>query len=191
MIPKLHTVVCSTRPTRVGPSVAAWFHDHATRHGRFDCALVDLAEFDLPVFDEPEHPRLRRYRHEHTKRWSASVEAADAFVFVTPEYNYSPPPSLVNALDYLVVEWGYKPVGFVSYGGISGGLRAVQAERLMVTTFKMMPMLEAVAIPNVSQHLDADKRFTPAEPHVSSATAMLDELFRWAQALRPLRQPAA
>ena len=190
MTPKLHTLICSTRPGRVGPSIATWFHDQATRHGAFDCALVDLAEFGLPVFDEPEHPRLRRYAHEHTRRWSASVESADAFVFVTPEYNYNPPPSLVNAMDYLAAEWNYKPVGFVSYGGLSGGVRAVQAAKLMVTTFKMMPMLEAVAIPNFSQHLDDQKRFTPAEAHAKAADELLGELHRWTTALRALRQPA-
>src|ERR1044072_4349009 len=122
--PRLHTVICSTRPTRVGPSVATWFHEFAVQHGQFDAALVDLAEFDLPVFNEPEHPRLQKYQHEYTKKWSASVKAADAFVFVTPEYNYGPPPSLLNALDYLFWEWQYKAVGLVGYGGISGGGRS-------------------------------------------------------------------
>ena len=191
VIPKLHTLVCSTRPGRVGLSVATWFHDLATRHGKFDCALVDLAEFGLPVFDEPEHPRLRKYHHDHTKRWSASVEAADAFVFVTPEYNYGPPPALVNAMNYLVSEWQYKPVGFVGYGGISGAMRAIQAEKLMVTTFKMMPMMEAVVVPNVVQHLDADKRFAATDMHASAAGAMLDELLRWTGAMRTLRAPRA
>ena len=70
--------------------------------------LVDLADFNLPVYDEPNHPRLRQYVHDHTKAWSASVEAAAAFVFVTPEYNYFAPPALMNALDYLLHEWSYK-----------------------------------------------------------------------------------
>ena len=98
---KLHTLICSTRPGRVGPSVARWFHDVANDHGMFESALVDLAEFSLPVYDEPHHPTLRKYQHEHTKRWSTSVAVADAYVFVTPEYNYCPPPTFVNALDYV------------------------------------------------------------------------------------------
>ena len=113
----------SRRP-RKGPAVAAWFEQVAREQGKFEVEPIDLKAVNLPLLDEPEHPRLRRYKHEHTKAWSATVQRADAFVFVTPEYNFSMPPSLVNAVDYLVHEWNYKPVGFVSYGGVSGGLRA-------------------------------------------------------------------
>jgi NAD(P)H-dependent FMN reductase len=184
---RLHTVICSTRPGRVGPAVATWFQAAAARHAKFDAALVDLADFKLPIYDEPRHPRLKRYEHEHTRAWSASVDAADAFVFVTPEYNFGPPPSLLNALNYVYSEWNYKPAAFVSYGGVSGGMRAVQAEKLTLTTLKMMPILETVLIPMVQQHLDPNGTFTPNEIHETSATAMLDELFRWAEALKPLR----
>jgi len=185
---RLHTVICSTRPGRIGPAVARWFHGAARAHGGFDAHLVDLADFDLPLLDEPEHPRLQNYRNAHTKAWSASVAAADAFVLVTPEYNYSAPPALVNALHYLSREWNYKPAAFVSYGGISGGIRAVQAEKLILTTLKMVPLLEAVTIPWVTQLLDAEKKvFTPNEVIAGSVAPMLEELARWAAALKPLR----
>lgn len=183
----LHTIICSTRPGRVGPSVARWFDEFAQRHGRFEEHLIDLADFGLPLLDEPHHPRLRKYEKEHTRRWSASVASADAYVFVTPEYNYCPPPPFGNALNYLYEEWNYKPCGFVSYGGVSGGIRAVQLEKQLVTTLKMMPMVEGVMVPMVTQLLDADKRFTPTEPIVQSAQTMLDELHKWALALQPMR----
>ena len=121
---KLHTIICSTRPDRVGPPVAKWFHELATQHRQVETLLVDLAEFNLPIYDEPEHPIRQNYQHEHTKKWAASVNAADAYVFVTPEYNFGLPPSLLNALDYVYKEWNYKPAGIVSYGGVSGGIRA-------------------------------------------------------------------
>lgn len=183
---KLHTIICSTRPGRVGPSVARWFHEFSRQHGGFDGDLVDLATFNLPVYDEPVHPRMQRYEHEHTKRWSQSVAAADAYVFVTPEYNYSPPPSFANAVDFVYKEWNYKPCGFVSYGGVSGGLRAVQMERLHVTTLKMMPMVESVAVPMVARHLNGGV-FGSNELIDASARTMLDELLRWARALKPMR----
>jgi NAD(P)H-dependent FMN reductase len=183
---KLHTVICSTRPNRIGPAVATWFHEIAAAHGKFDASLVDLKEFELPVFDEPEHPRLQHYVHEHTKRWAASVSAADAFVFVTPEYNFGPPPSLLNALNYLYLEWNYKPAGFVSYGGASGGYRSVQVEKLTLTTLKVVPLTEAVAIP-MAWNSVADGKFTAAEGQAKAATVMLDELSRWTEALKPLR----
>ena len=187
MKPKLNIVIASTRPGRVGPSLAAWFNERAQEHGGFEAALVDLATFNLAVYDEPRHPRLRQYEHEHTKRWSASVESADAFVFVTPEYNYAPTPALVNALDYVLQEWAYKPAAFMSYGGISGGLRAVQTTKLMLTALKMVPITEAVVVPLFPQHLDAERRFQPNETQTKAATEVLDELLRVSEALKPLR----
>jgi NAD(P)H-dependent FMN reductase len=190
MKPVLHIVICSTRPGRVGPTIAQWAQQAALSNGKFEPQLVDLASFNLPVFDEPEHPRLQKYQHAHTKAWSASVNAADAFVLVLPEYNFGPPSALLNAMNYLVREWHYKPAAFVSYGGMSGGLRAVQVTKQLLTTLKVMPMLEAVAIPNVGQQLDAQKAFVPNDLHTSAANAMFDELHRWTQAMKPLRAPA-
>jgi NAD(P)H-dependent FMN reductase len=187
MKPLLHTVIVSTRPGRIGPPIAHWFHEFATQHGKFETKLIDLADFNLPIYDEPSHPKLHKYEHEHTKRWSESVAEADAYVFVTPEFNFCPPPSFVNALNYLYREWNYKPCGFVSYGGVSGGMRAVQMEKQLVTTLKMMPMVEGVAIPMVTKLFDGEKHFHTNELIDSSATAMLDELCRWAQALKPMR----
>ncbi|HSV47713.1 MAG TPA: NAD(P)H-dependent oxidoreductase [Ramlibacter sp.] len=187
MKPTLHTLICSTRPGRIGPAIARWAHDAATADGRFDNRLVDLADFDLPVYDEPAHPRLRDYRHAHTREWSACVDAADAFVFVMPEYNYGPPPALLNAMTYLVGEWQCKPMAFVSYGGMSGGVRAVQLTKQLLTTHKLVPLLEAVAIPNVAQHV-AQGRFTPNDIISRSASVMFDELHRWALALLPLHR---
>ena len=183
---RLNTVIASTRPGRVGESVGAWFHEFAGQHGGFDVHWTDLADFNLPLFDEPEHPRLQHYQHEHTKRWAQSVDAADAYAFVVPEYNYGPTPALLNALNYVYREWCYKPACFVSYGGLSGGMRSVQMTKLTLTTLKVMPLFEQVAIPMVNNHLE-DGRFIATEVHEKSAKAMLDELVRWAEALQPMR----
>ncbi|MFL5222368.1 MAG: NADPH-dependent FMN reductase [Microvirga sp.] len=187
MKPKLHIIIGSTRPGRIGPSIAQWFSDYTAEHGKFEPVLVDLAEFNLPVFDEPEHPMKQNYRHAHTKAWAASVSAADAFVFVTPEYNYAPPPALVNAFNYLSREWNYTPVGFVSYGGISGGLRSVQVAKQIVTTLKMMPIPEGVPMPMVFQNLDETGNLNAPDIYKTSAATMLEELFRWTEALKSLR----
>lgn len=184
---QLNVIIASTRPGRVGKPVGDWFIDHAKKHGGFEVVTVDLKEVGLPMLDEPRHPRLGQYEHAHTKAWSAIVDAADAYVIVTPEYNYSAPPSLVNALDYLYREWGYKPAGFVSYGGVSGGTRSVVAARQILATLKMVPLVEQVTIPFVAKHIAEDKTFTTNADIDKSATAMLDELHRWAGALKPLR----
>ncbi|QKW25665.1 NAD(P)H-dependent oxidoreductase [Streptomyces seoulensis] len=188
---KLEIIVASTRPGRIGPSVARWIEAEAVAHAGFaEVEVVDLAEVDLPFMNEPHHPRLGRYTHQHTRDWSAKVAEADAFVFVMPEYNYGYNAELKNAIDYLHNEWKYKPVGLVSYGGVSAGTRAAQMIKQVVTTLKMTPVFEAVSIPFVQQFLDDDKRLTPNDVMTGSAKAMLDELARVTDALRPLRAPA-
>jgi NAD(P)H-dependent FMN reductase len=187
--PLVQIIIGSTRPGRVGPSVAEWIAAAARAHGQFDVEVVDLAEVNLPMFNEPRHPRLREYEHQHTKDWSAIIDRADAFIFVVPEYNYGFNAATKNAIDYLNHEWRYKPVGFASYGGVAAGTRAVQQLKQVMTTLKMVPLFEAVNIPFVQQFLDEDRRLHPNEVMTEAATAMLDELARLASALRPLREP--
>jgi NAD(P)H-dependent FMN reductase len=186
---KLEIIIASTRPNRVGLPVAQWMHAEALGHGGFDeVELVDLAELDLPFMNEPHHPRLRNYQYQHTKDWSAKVDSADAFVFVMPEYNYGFNAPLKNAIDYLNHEWQYKPVGLVSYGGISAGTRAAQMIKQVVTALKMTPLAEAVSIPFVQSLLTENKQLNANDIMVSAAKAMIDELKRTSEALRPLRQ---
>ncbi len=186
-MPTLQILIASTRPGRVGLPVARWFEAHARAHGAFDIDVADLAEIDLPFMDEPNHPRLRQYTQEHTRAWSARVDAADAFAFVTPEYNYGIAAPLKNAIDFLHEEWKHKPVGFVSYGGVSAGTRAVQMAKQVVTTLSMVPLAEAVSIPFVAQFLDDEGLVQPNEVMETSATALLDGLVRTEAALRVLR----
>jgi NAD(P)H-dependent FMN reductase len=172
----------------VGLPIATWIGREAETHGAFgEVELVDLAKVNLPFLDEPHHPRLRQYVYQHTKDWSAKVSEADAFVFVMPEYNYGYTAPLKNAIDYLHCEWHYKPVGLVSYGGVAAGTRAAQMIKQVVTTLKMVPVFEAVSVPFVQQFLSADGNVRPNEVMVSAAKAMLDELRRVSEALRPLR----
>ena len=107
-------------------------------------------------------------------------------MFVTPEYNYTIPPALVNALDHLYHEWSYKACGFVSYGGVSGGTRSVQTAKLMVTGFKMVPIVEAVNIPFYAQLME-NGVFKGSETADKAVPVMLDELLRWTDALKALR----
>ncbi|HTY07037.1 MAG TPA: NAD(P)H-dependent oxidoreductase [Gemmatimonadales bacterium] len=186
----LQIVIASTRPARKGPLVASWFLEQARKADGYQVELIDLAAVNLPMFDEPRHPRFRQYEHEHTRAWSAVVDRADCFVFVVPEYNFSAPPSLLNALDYLSQEWAYKPAGFVSYGGVAGGTRSVQMLKQTVTALKMMPMFEGVIIPFFTQYENKETGvFDPGKTQADAAQVMLKELARWAGALKPLRRP--
>jgi NAD(P)H-dependent FMN reductase len=186
-LPVLQVIIASTRPGRVGLPVATWFAQRAREHGGFTVEVVDLAEVDLPIFDEPKHPRLGQYEHQHTKDWSATIARGDAFVFVMPEYNYGFNAAVKNAIDYLHVEWQHKAIGFVSYGGVAAGTRAVQMLKQVVTTLKMVPVFDSVNIPFVQQFLAEDGTLHANEIMTGASTAMLDELVRWTAALEPLR----
>lgn len=186
-MPKLLIVIASTRPGRIGLPIANWLLERAREHGGFELEVADLAELALPLLDEPNHPRLRQYTKDHTRAWSATVEAADAFVFVTAEYNYGYPAALKNAFDYLHQEWLYKPVGFVSYGGVAAGTRSVQQLKQVVSALRMMPAGEAVSIPFVAQFLDDEGMIRGNDVMADAAAGMLGELERLQETLRPLR----
>jgi len=188
--PTLMIVIASTRPGRVGLPVAQWVARHADGHGGFAVDVVDLADLGLPFLDEPNHPRLKRYTKEHTLAWSARVDAADAFVFVIPEYNHSINAPLKNALDFLYQEWAHKPAGIVAYGGIGAGSRAAEMLRLALLGLRVTPLFESVYVPFVAQLFDDDGQFQANESLERAATAMLDELVRYAAAMHVLRAPA-
>jgi NAD(P)H-dependent FMN reductase len=189
-MPTLQIIIASTRPGRIGLPVGEWVRDRAREHGGWDVDLVDLAELGLPLMDEPNHPRLRRYTQTHTKAWSARVDAADAFVLVVAEYNHSYTAPLKNALDFLHEEWRRKPVGFVSYGGVSAGTRAVVALQPVLAALRLRPASAAVNVPFIQQFLDGD-RLAPNDVMEQAVRAMLDELAELDGVLRPLRQVAA
>ncbi|MFI7585834.1 NADPH-dependent FMN reductase [Spongisporangium articulatum] len=184
---RLAVVIASARPGRVGHPVGTWIAEQARAHGGFDVDVVDLAELDLPLMNEPNHPRLRDYVHDHTKAWSATVDAADAFVFVFPEYNHGMTAPLKNALDYLHEEWAHKPAGLVSYGGVSAGLRAAQQVKQVLAALKITPLTDAVMIPFVGGMIDGEGAFAPSDMVAGSAKTMLDELARQAPVLAQLR----
>ncbi len=187
---KLMIITASTREGRKGHLFGQWIEGIVRRDPDWEVTPIDLKDLNLPLIDEPEHPRLKNYHREHTKAWSKLVDATDAFVVVTPEYNYGAPPSLINALDYLFSEWAYKPMSFVSYGGVAAGTRSVQMLKLIVTALKLVPITDAVMVPMFTSHIDADGKLNPTPPMERSAEAMLAELKKWTGPLKGMRAPA-
>jgi NAD(P)H-dependent FMN reductase len=183
--PILAIVIGSTRPGRIGPKFAEWFRERAVAQGGFAVESIDLARVNLPLFDEPNHPRLRQYVHHHTIEWSRRVERVDAFVFVTPEYNFGYNAALKNAIDYLSEEWANKAAGFVSYGGVAAGTRAVQQLKQVLTALKMVTVAESVNIPFFSQFIDDAGHVRPNDAMNRASDAMLEELLRVTALLRP------
>lgn len=185
---KLKIILASTRTGRKGPSVAAWILDYCKKRKEVEVELIDLAEVNLPFLDEPNSPSQKKYTKEHTKKWSKRIDAADAFIFVTAEYNYGYPAPLKNALDFLYQEWNYKPVAFVSYGGVAGGTRAVQQLKQVVTAQKMLPVNASVNIPFFTKYITEDGVFEADEGFVKAAGTMMDELLQWNEAAVQLQK---
>lgn len=142
---KIQLIIGSTRPGRVGPQIADWIIDSLPKKSGIEYEIVDVKKWDLPIFNEPIHPSMGQYQHEHTKAWSNKIKEADAYIFLTPEYNAGYPAALKNAIDYLYHEWQNKPLIIISYG-VGGGptasaqLRQV-AERLKMRPTKISPAL--------------------------------------------------
>ena len=183
----LAIITGSTRPGRKGPAVARWVADVARARGGFDVTELDLAAMELPLLDEPRHPMLKEYEHEHTRRWSRLIDAADAFVFVTPEYDFFAPAALVNAIQCLSQEWKYKAAGVVSYGGISGGLRAAQVLRGLLGNVGVMAVPQTVPLPMFAPHIDAEGVFAGNEKMAEGLGLVLGEVAKWAGAMKPVR----
>ena len=183
---KLMVIVGSVRPGRVALPIAQWVHQRAASSDRFTVDFVDLAELALPFMDEPNHPAARKYTKPHTLAWSERVDAADAVVFVSPEYNHSFSPALKNALDFLAQEWWRKPYGVVSYGGISAGTRGITALEPVLTQLGMVRAPAEVELPFVGTQI-SDGVFTPTERQVLILDKQLVELKALAEALKPLR----
>ncbi len=184
---RLNVIIASTRPGRVGNQIGAWFAGVARGTTDFDVHVVDLAEIGLPMLDEPVPAgEATEYRNEHTRRWSAITDPADAFVIVTPEYNRGYPASIKNALDYLFTEWRHKPVAFVTYGMTSGGLRAAAQLTEVVVGLGMVPVSTGVVV-HVRETVDAGGLFAPTPRVVHAAAETLAELWRLAGALTAMR----
>ncbi|WP_096420832.1 NADPH-dependent FMN reductase [Microcella alkaliphila] len=178
-------VVGSVRPGRIGLPIAEWVRSRVEGAGH-DVDFVDLRELALPFLDEPHHPSKRDYQHAHTRAWSARVEAADALIFVTPEYNHSYSPALKNAIDYLYAEWQAKPVGFVSYGGMSGGSRGVTALELVLSSVGAVKVPTEVNLVAASKQL-ADGAFAADDRQNGGVDALIAQVVAYGEALRPLQ----
>ncbi|WP_091176539.1 NADPH-dependent FMN reductase [Mucilaginibacter gossypii] len=185
---KLKVITSTVRPGRKGPAIAKWITEAANSHG-FEAEMIDLGELNLPLMNEPVHPALKQYEHDYTKQWSAKIEEADAFIFVTAEYDYSYPAPLKNAIEYLVHEWAYKPSGIVSYSiGPFAGVRAVMSLKTDLLSLKNVTLAEMVNIPQLNQFVDEDNNFMADERLDKNAKIMFDQLVRWTKGMKAIRE---
>ncbi|MBB3663730.1 MULTISPECIES: NADPH-dependent FMN reductase [Prauserella salsuginis group] len=182
---RLAVIVGSIRADRFGPTPANWIADHARKRDALQVDVVDLADYDLPVVlggNDPDAPPPAP-----VAALGERLASADAFVVVTPVYNRAYPASLKNAIDWFYDEWQLKPVGFVSYGGITGGLQSIDALRGVFTEFHSVPLRDSIMFANFWEVFDHDGRPVNAERTAELARGFLDQLTWWAQALRDAR----
>lgn len=188
---KIAIITGSTRPGRVNRSVAEWVHELASQRTDAEFELVDIADYNLPVLDEPMPAAYQQYTHEHTKAWAAKIAEFDGFVFVTGEYNHSVTPALANALSFLNAEWNNKAAGIVGYGSAMG-VRATEHLR---------GILSELQIAHVQKHgmfslftdFEDFSTFKPTELQAASVPPMLDQVVAWSKAMETVRalKPAA
>jgi NAD(P)H-dependent FMN reductase len=182
---KIAIIVGSTRPGRKADTVAKWVHDIARLRSDAQYELVDIADFKLPLLDEPVPPSQDKYSKPHTLAWAARIAPFDGFVFVSPEYNHGTSAALKNAIDFLYKEWNNKAAAFVTYGS-AGGARAVEHLRLVMAECQVATVRAQVMLSLATDFVNYSE-FKPAERHVKSVETMLDQLVAWSKALKPLR----
>ena len=178
-------VTGSTRPGRKNLAVAEWVYRIAHQRKDAEFELVDIADYELPLLDEPMPPILSQYAHTHTKIWSERIASFDAYVFITPEYNHSTSGALKNAIDYLYREWLNKAAGFVSYGG-HGGVRAVEHLRLILAELMVATVRGQVAL-SLFTDFEGFRTFKPGPHREAEVRTMLDQVVAWGRALESVR----
>ena len=184
---RIGIVVGSTRPGRFSIQAAQWLLDFANQRGDAEYELVDIAEFNMPLFDEPASPLYAPVQNPGAQAFAARLAELDGFIFATPEYNHSTSAALKNALDYAYVEYNFKPAGFISWGAIAGGVRAVEHLRGILAEVKVYDIREQIVIPNFYLKFDDQGRYGFGESEERQASAMLDELVFWSEQMKTAR----
>lgn len=186
---RLAVIIASVRNGRFGPTVARWFTEQALRHGRFEADVIDLADFPLPLALPATSPKIEPNppRPDGMADLTRRLELADAMVVITPEFNRSYPAALKTAIDWHFSQWDRKTIGFVGYGGNSGGLLAIEHLRPVFNELGAHTVRDYVYFPRYFELFDADGRpHDPAVPE-AAALAMLDQLHWWTSALAVAR----
>lgn len=178
-------IVGSTRPGRKAKTVADWVHDIAKRRSDAEFEIVDIADYNLPLLDEPLPPSLGQYSKPHTLTWAAKIASFDAFVFVTPEYNHGIPGALKNAIDFLHAEWNNKAAACVGYGS-AGGARAIEHLRGVMGELQIADVRTDIRL-SLFTDFENFTTFKPGPQHEPAVSTMLDQLVAWGRALKTLR----
>lgn len=183
---RIAIIIGSARPNRKAEDVAKWVYKIAKRRNDAEFELVDIADYNLPLLDEPMPPSMGQYSKPHSKAWAAKISEFDGYIFVTPEYNHAVPGALKNAIDYLYAEWNNKAAGFVSYGS-AGGARSVENLRLIMGELQVADVRAQVMLSLFSDFEDFS-RFSPHPRHEDSLNTVFNQVIAWSSALKTVRE---
>lgn len=190
--PRLAVIIGSVREGRFGPVVANWFAERARAHGGFEVDVIDLADYPLPHALPAVSPLMdpNPVRPGNTAELAERLADADAFVVVTPDINRSFPASLKTAIDWHFTQWDRKTVGFVGYGGSTGGLLAIESLRTVFNELNAHTVRSTVTFPRYFLHFAPDGTLPNPTEFDDSATHLLEQLHWWATALTAARAAA-
>jgi NAD(P)H-dependent FMN reductase len=189
--PRILVILGSTRQGRFGETVARWLFPIVESREDLTAELVDLRDWKLPYYDRPNVAAASEYDDEQCRAWAEVVGRADGFLVITPEYNFGYPAVLKSALDAVYKEWNRKPVAFASYGGWSGGTRAVEQLRSVAVELQMVPVRGSLVLQFAPRLFDEEGNLKNPDFYNAAATRMLNDLAWWAVTLKIAREAAA
>ncbi|WP_165972241.1 NADPH-dependent FMN reductase [Paenibacillus piri] len=181
----IQLIIGSIREGRRGRSIGEWAYETAAARGDMSVELIDLKEWNLPMFDLAKPPIRGEYENRLQQLWADKIKEADGYLFISPEYNHSYTSALKNAVDYLYDEWGRKPAGFIGYGP-TGGIRGIEQLRLVLIELKMAALGNALHLMRVHEKIE-NNRFNGDEHDVANLNYVLDDLLWWSKALHEAR----
>lgn len=190
MTPKILVIFGSTREGRRGEKVINWTMSNVAKRSDAKFELVDLRDWDFPFFNFPISPSTEKGKYESPlqEKWAKKINSADGFIIVTPEYNHGYSAVLKNAMDYLWFEWNAKPVTFISYGGLSGGIRAVEQLRQVAVELEMIPIRHQVIIQRIRSAFDENGKLKDYDFFTKQLNSTVEALIKWSLAISKVRK---
>lgn len=190
--PKILVILGSSREGRRGDKVAKAAMTSLSKVKSATFEFIDLRDWDFPFYNLPGYPSTKRgvFESDLQKKWAKKIEDGDGFIFITPEYNHGYSAVLKNAIDFLWYEWNHKPVTFISYGSMSGGLRAVEQLRQVVIEVEMVPIRESVALMYIKRLID-ENGILKDDSFDHRVVDLGEKITKWAEALKKIRKDLA
>lgn len=190
MKPTILVILGTTREGRRGIKVADWIMQNLSKRTDAKFELVDLRDWDFPFFNIPISPSTEKGKYENPlqKKWAKKINSADGFIIITPEYNHGYTAVLKNAMDYLWFEWNAKPVTFISYGGLSGGIRAVEQLRQVAIELEMIPIRHQVIIHRIRSAFDENGELKDNDFYLKQLNSTVEALAKWSLAMSSVRK---